>query len=71
MNENVKIVSRMNGKVMTVSKGQKKTRPADLLMETYTGSPEQHFKVVYIGQYFGIQSISDNNKYIDVPGESA
>jgi hypothetical protein len=29
----VKIVSRMNGKVITVSTGQKNTRPGDLLME--------------------------------------
>lgn len=32
MNDNIKIVSRMNGKVITVSKGQKKTKPGDLLM---------------------------------------
>lgn len=32
MNDTIKIVSRMNGKVITVSKGQKKTRPGDLLM---------------------------------------
>jgi hypothetical protein len=60
----------MNGKVITVSKGQKKTRPGDLLMESYTGSQDQQFKVIYIGQYFGIQAVSDPNKYIDVPGES-
>jgi hypothetical protein len=32
MNDTVKIVSRMNGKVITVSKGQKKTKPGALLM---------------------------------------
>ena len=71
MNDTIKIVSRMNGKVITVSKGQKKTRPGDLLMESYTGSADQHFKVLYIGQHFGIQSVSDPSKYVDVPGESS
>jgi|688.fasta_scaffold595496_1 hypothetical protein len=70
MADTVKILSRMNGKALTVSKGQKKTRPGDLLMEAYLGLPEQHFKVVFIGQFFGLQSVSDPTKYIDVPGES-
>lgn len=71
MNDPVRIVSKMNGKVLTISKGQKKTRPGDLLMESYTGAPEQHFKVNFVGQHFGIQSLSDPTKYVDVPGESS
>lgn len=58
----------MNGKVITVSRGQKQTIPGSLLMESYTGSQDQHFKIVYIGQYFGIQSTSNPSKYIDIPG---
>ena len=60
----------MNGKVVTVSKGQSKTKPGDLVMETYTGSPNQQFKVVYIGQYFGFQSVADQKNYIDITNES-
>lgn len=70
MSETVKILSRMNGKALTVSKGQKKTKPGELLMEAYLGLPEQHFKRVFIKQSFGFQSVSDPTKYIDVPGES-
>lgn len=68
MEEPVKIVSRMNGKVLTISKGQKKTRLGDLLMESYMGAPEQHFKIVHIGHHFGIQSVSNPSLYVDVPG---
>jgi hypothetical protein len=32
INDPVKIVSKMNGKVITISKGQKKTKPGNLLM---------------------------------------
>ncbi len=70
MEEPVKIVSRMNGKVITISKGQKKTRPGSLLMESYTGAPEQHFKIVHLGQHFGIQSVANPSMCVDVPGES-
>ena len=33
----------MNGKVLTVSTGQRKTRPFDLIMEEYDNSLEQKF----------------------------
>ena len=70
MNEHVKIVSKMNGKVITVSQGQKQTKPGCLIMEGYTGSPNQHWEVVFVGQHFGIKSLADPKKYVDVPGES-
>lgn len=71
MNQQVKIVSKMNNKVMTVSQGQYQTRPGDLIIESYTGSPFQKFIVFPMGQYFGIQCANDTNRYIDVPGESS
>lgn len=70
MNDTYKIVSRMNGKVITISKGQKFSKPGELIMETYIGSPYQHFRVVASKQYNEIRSVAFPNKLLDVTGES-
>lgn len=38
MSKKYKIVSSMNGMVMTVSQGQRKTRPGDIIMDNYRGT---------------------------------
>jgi hypothetical protein len=70
-NKKFRIVSAMNGKAITISKGQRKIRPGDLLIENYSNSPYQQFYIenIFENQYY-IKSAAEPNKVFDVTNES-
>ena len=66
-----RIVSAMNGKVITVSQGQRKTEKFALILEQYVNHIEQQFFIEksYENQYI-IRSVAFPDKVIDVTNES-
>lgn len=71
MSQRYRIVSAMNGMVVTVSQGQRKGRPGDLILENYKGVQEQQFYIEKINAIeCKIRSVAQPNKAIDVINES-
>ena len=71
MKRQYRIASVMNGKVLTISNGQRKTRPFDLIMEEYSNSLEQKFYLENIFEnQFTIRSVASPDKVLDVMHES-
>lgn len=67
MSKKYRIVSSLNGMVMTVSQGQRKKRPGDLLMEHYKGTQEQQFYIEELNSTeVKLKSVANPDKVIDV-----
>lgn len=72
MSKRYRIVSSMNGMVLTVSEGQRKTRPGDLIMENYKGIQEQQFIIEELNSTeVKIKSVAKPDRVIDVANESS
>ena len=74
MSRRCKIVRALNGKVLTVSQGQFKTRPGNLIMETYSNQSSQQFVLKPIvgsqESQVTIVSYGQQGRVVDVVNES-
>ena len=69
LNSTVKLKSAMNGKVLTMSEGEHKSKPGYLIVTNYTGSMKQKFVICPSKELFTIRAML-NNTAIDVEGKS-
>lgn len=65
----VKIISKMNGKAMTVSEGEFKTKPGELIVATFSNATKQKFYISPKKEDFLIKSVH-NNSALDMEGAS-
>ena len=70
LNSPVKVTSKMNGKVMTLSEGEFKSRPGDLIASNYTGASKQKFMFSTMNEVFMIKNLA-NGSVLDVEGGSS
>ena len=70
-NSRCRIISAMNGKAITVSRGQRNTKPGHLIIEEYVENKDQMFLIQnIIDNQYTIRSVADTNKVFDVINES-